>query len=126
MDVGLQRQALGESFIQLSGEDATALGFNAQGGRGCISVASNVAPRLCADLQNASLSGDYARALAIQDQLIALQTSLFLETNPSPVKYALARLGVMSDEVRLPLLPISEATKRAVDAAMRQAGILDG
>lgn len=123
--VSLQRQMLGEDFIQLSGEDATALGFNAQGGVGCISVVSNVAPRLCADLQEATLAGDYAKALQIQDRLFPLQTTLFLETNPSPVKYALSRLGMMSDEVRLPLLTVGEDTKKAVDAALRHAGLIE-
>ncbi|WP_336485581.1 4-hydroxy-tetrahydrodipicolinate synthase [Methylobacterium nigriterrae] len=124
--VSLQRQAMGEDFIQLSGEDATALGFNAHGGRGCISVVSNVAPRLCADLQEATLSGDYAKALTIQDKLLPLHTSLFLETNPSPVKYALAKLGHMSEDVRLPLLPVGDGTRGLVDAALRHAGLIEG
>lgn len=123
--VSLQRQAMGEDFIQLSGEDATALGFNAHGGRGCISVVSNVAPRLCAELQEATLGGDYARALQIQDRLMPLHASMFVEPNPSPVKYALARLGLMTDEVRLPLLTVSAETKALVDAALRHAGLLD-
>ncbi|KAB1075162.1 4-hydroxy-tetrahydrodipicolinate synthase [Methylobacterium planeticum] len=123
--VSLQRQAMGEDFVQLSGEDATALGFNAHGGCGCISVVSNVAPRLCADLQEATLGGDYAKALQIQDKLLPLHTSLFLETNPSPVKYALAKLGHMSEDVRLPLLPVGDETRRIVDAALRHAGLLE-
>lgn len=123
--VSLQRQALGEAFIQLSGEDATALGFNAHGGRGCISVASNVAPRLSADLQEASLSGDYAKALSLQDRLTPLHAALFYESNPVPAKYALSRLGLMSDEVRLPLVPPTEGAKRAVDAALRHAGLIE-
>jgi 4-hydroxy-tetrahydrodipicolinate synthase len=124
--VSLQRQAMGDDFVQLSGEDATALGFNAHGGCGCISVVSNVAPRLCAALQEATLSGDYAKALQLQDRLMPLHTSLFIETNPSPVKYALARLGFMSDDVRLPLLTVSDATKATVDAALRHAGLIEG
>jgi 4-hydroxy-tetrahydrodipicolinate synthase len=124
--VSLQRQAMGEDFVQLSGEDATALGFNAHGGCGCISVVSNVAPRLCADLQEATLSGDYAKALQLQDRLMPLHTSLFIETNPSPVKYALARLGLMTEDVRLPLLAVSDSTKATVDAALRHAGLLEG
>ncbi len=124
--VSAQRQAMGESFIQLSGEDATALAYNAQGGHGCISVVANVAPRLCADLQEASLSGDYARALHLQDRLFPLQTGLFAESNPSPVKYALARLGLMGEEVRLPLVPVSEGTRGIVDAALRHAGLIEG
>jgi 4-hydroxy-tetrahydrodipicolinate synthase len=123
--VSLQRQAMGEDFVQLSGEDATAIGFNAHGGCGCISVVSNVAPRLCADLQEATLAGDYAKALQIQDKLLPLHTSLFLETNPSPVKYALAKLGHMAEDVRLPLLPVGDDTRRIVDAALRHAGLLE-
>lgn len=123
--VSLQRQAMGEDFIQLSGEDATALGFNAQGGRGCISVVSNVAPRLCATLQEATLAGDYAKALKVQDVLMPLHTSLFVETNPSPVKYALSRLGLMGEDVRLPLLTVSDATKALVDHALRHAGLIE-
>jgi len=123
--VSLQRQACGESFIQLSGEDATALGFNAHGGVGCISVVSNCAPRLCADLQEATLAGDYAKALALQGRLLPLQIGLFCESNPVPVKYALERLGQMSAEVRLPLVPPTEAAKRVVDAALRHAGLIE-
>ncbi|TXM72232.1 4-hydroxy-tetrahydrodipicolinate synthase [Methylobacterium sp. WL69] len=124
--VSLQRQAMGPDFIQLSGEDATALGFNAQGGCGCISVVSNVAPRLCADLQEATLSGDYAKALALQDVLMPLHTAMFIEPNPAPAKYALARLGHMREDLRLPLLPVGDASKAAIDAALRHAGLLDG
>lgn len=123
--VSLQRQAMGEDFIQLSGEDATALGFNAHGGVGCISVVSNVAPRLSATFQEATLSGDYAKALQLQDVLLPLHMGLFAESNPSPVKYALSRLGKMSDEVRLPLLTVSEPTKRIVEAALRHAGLTE-
>ncbi|RZK81445.1 MAG: 4-hydroxy-tetrahydrodipicolinate synthase [Methylobacterium sp.] len=124
--VSLQRQAMGPDFIQLSGEDATALGFNAQGGCGCISVVSNVAPRLCADLQEATLAGDYAKALALQDILMPLHTAMFIEPNPAPAKYALARLGRMREDLRLPLLPVGDASKAAIDAALRHAGLLDG
>jgi 4-hydroxy-tetrahydrodipicolinate synthase len=124
--VSLQRQAMGEEFIQLSGEDATALGFMAHGGHGCISVTSNVAPRLCSDMQQACLSGDYAGAVRIQDRLMPLHTALFIETNPSPVKYALSALGRMSDEVRLPLVPMSsETAKQSVRSAMAHAGLLN-
>lgn len=123
--VSLQRQAMGEDFIQLSGEDATALGFNAHGGVGCISVVSNVAPRLSATFQEATLSGDYAKALQIQDALLPLHMGLFAESNPSPVKYALSRLGLMRDECRLPLLTVSEQTKGIIDAALRHAGIVE-
>lgn len=124
--VSLQRQAMGEDFIQLSGEDATALGYNAQGGHGCISVVSNVAPRLCADLQEATLAGDYAKALRVQDILMPLHSAMFVEPNPAPAKYALARLGHLRDEVRLPLLTVSDETKRIVDAALRHAGLIEG
>ncbi len=124
--VSQQRLAMGESFIQLSGEDATALGYNAQGGHGCISVVANVAPRLCADLQEASLGGDYAKALAIQDRLYPLQSGLFAEANPGPVKYALSRLGHMNEDLRLPLVSISDETRRIVDGALRHAGLLEG
>lgn len=124
--VSLQRQAMGPDFIQLSGEDATALGFNAHGGCGCISVVSNVAPRLCADLQEATLAGDYAKALALQDRLLPLHTAMFVEPNPAPAKYALARLGHIREELRLPLLPVTEAGRATIDAALRHAGLLDG
>jgi len=123
--VSLQRQAMGDGFIQLSGEDATALGFNAHGGQGCISVTSNVAPRLCADFQNACLSGDYAGALAIQDKLMPLHTALFVETNPSPTKYALSLLGRISDEARLPMVPVSQATRATVRSALVAAGLIN-
>ena len=121
----LQRQAMGPDFIQLSGEDATALGFMAHGGHGCISVTSNVAPRLCAEMQEACLNGDYATALKLQDRLMPLHTNLFLETNPSPVKYAASVLGLMQDDVRLPLIPVSEGTKQAVRSAMVHAGLIN-
>jgi 4-hydroxy-tetrahydrodipicolinate synthase len=123
--VSLQRQAMGPDFIQLSGEDATALGFMAHGGHGCISVTANVAPRLCAEMQEACLSGDYASALKVQDRLMPLHTSLFIETNPSPTKYALSVLGRMSDEVRLPMITVSDGTKQAVGAAMVHAGLIN-
>jgi 4-hydroxy-tetrahydrodipicolinate synthase len=121
----LQRQAMGEDFIQLSGEDATALGFMAHGGHGCISVTSNVAPRACSEMQEACLAGDYKSALRVQDRLMPLHTALFIETNPSPAKYALSALGRMSDEVRLPMVPVSEGTKQTVRAAMVHAGLIN-
>lgn len=123
--VSLQRQALGADFIQLSGEDATALGFNAHGGVGCISVTANVAPRLCSRFQSASLSGDYREALAIHDTLMPLHTSLFLETNPSPAKFALSLLGKMAEDVRLPLVPVSDTTRSVVRGAMVHAGLIN-
>ena len=119
-----QRVALGAEFNQLSGEDATALGFNAHGGTGCISVASNIAPRLCADLQNACLAGDYKTALVLQDRLMPLFDALFCEANPGPVKYAASRLGVCEADMRLPLVPISQASQRIVDAALASVGLV--
>ncbi len=120
----LLRLELGEEFIQLSGEDGTALGFNAHGGRGCISVTANVAPALCAEFQEAMLAGDYARALALQDRLMPLHKALFVETSPGPVKYACSLLGLCSPFARLPMVEIAESSKRAVEAAMRHAGLL--
>jgi 4-hydroxy-tetrahydrodipicolinate synthase len=119
------RQLIGAGFAYLSGEDATALGFNAHGGTGCISVSSNVAPRLCAEFQTATLKGDFKRGLEIQDLLMPLHDALFVETNPAPVKYAAWRLGLIeSPECRLPLAPVTEATKKTVDAALAHAGLL--
>jgi 4-hydroxy-tetrahydrodipicolinate synthase len=120
-----QRKVLGPDFIQLSGEDATALGFMAHGGHGCISVTSNVAPALCAEMQNACLEGDFASALKVQDRLMPLHESLFIETNPSPVKYGASVLGLMEDTVRLPMIPVSEGTKQAVRSAMVHAGLIN-
>jgi 4-hydroxy-tetrahydrodipicolinate synthase len=123
--VSQQRMACGHDFIQLSGEDATALGFNAHGGVGCISVTANVAPGLCAQFQEATLRGDYAAALTLQDRLMPLHEAIFLEPGLCGAKYALSRLGRMTDEVRLPLLPVTQRTRNAIDAAMRHAGILN-
>jgi 4-hydroxy-tetrahydrodipicolinate synthase len=123
--VSQQRAAMGEGFNQLSGEDATALGFNAHGGHGCISVTSNVAPRLCAEFQHACLKGDYATALKLQDKLMPLHTSLFIETNPAPVKYALSVLGKCADTVRLPMVRLADKTKTAVREAMVHAGLIN-
>jgi 4-hydroxy-tetrahydrodipicolinate synthase len=122
--VSLQRQYCGEKFIQLSGEDGTAIGFNAHGGVGCISVTSNIAPRLCSQFQEATLKGDYAKALAIHSKLVPLHDALFFETNPGPVKYAAARLGLCRPECRLPLAPMGDAAKRSVDEAMAHAGLV--
>jgi len=123
--VSQQRQAMGAGFNQLSGEDASALGFMAHGGHGCISVTSNVAPRLCAEFQGACLRGDFAGALALQDKLMPLHTALFLETNPAPAKYALSILGKCDATVRLPMVPVTEATKAAVRSAMVHAGLIN-
>jgi len=119
-----QRAAMGPEFNMLSGEDATALGFMAHGGHGCISVTSNIAPRLCADFQNACLGGDFRRALALQDRLMPLHEVLFCESNPGPVKYAAWRLGLCGPEVRLPLVPIAETSKAMIDAALAKAGLI--
>ncbi len=118
-----QRMAMGPDFIQLSGEDATALGFMAHGGRGCISVTANIAPSQCAAFQTACMKGDYAKALELQDRLMPLHDALFVESNPGPVKYAASRLGLCTPDTRLPLAPITEATKAVVDAALEKAGI---
>jgi 4-hydroxy-tetrahydrodipicolinate synthase len=123
--VSLQREAMGDGFNQLSGEDTTALGFNAHGGHGCISVTSNVAPRLCAEFQGACLRGDYAAALKLQDKLMPLHVALFIETNPAPAKYALSVLGRCAETVRLPMVLIAEKTKAAVRAAMVHAGLIN-
>ncbi len=123
--VSQQRAAMGPDFNQLSGEDATALGFNAHGGHGCISVTANVAPRLCAEFQNSCLDGDYAAALRLQDKLMPLHGALFIETSPAPVKYALSLIGKCSEAVRLPMVPVSEKTRTAVREAMVHAGLVN-
>lgn len=123
--VSQQRLACGDDFCQLSGEDATALGFLAHGGHGCISVASNVAPRLCADLQNACMAGDFKTALRLQDRLLPLFDAMFVESNPGPVKYAVSRLGLCTAEMRLPMVPVAESTKNAVDAVLADLGLVD-
>jgi 4-hydroxy-tetrahydrodipicolinate synthase len=120
-----QRLMTGEKFVQLSGEDGTALAFNAHGGVGCISVTANVAPRLCAEFQTATLSGDYGKALKIQDRLMPLHTALFVETSPAPVKFAASLLGLCEPELRLPLVPCSDDAKKLVREAMVHAGLLN-
>jgi 4-hydroxy-tetrahydrodipicolinate synthase len=120
-----QREMSGEAFIQLSGEDGTALGFNAHGGVGCISVTANVAPRLCAEFQNATLAGDFGKALKLQDRLMPLHTALFVETSPGPVKYAVSLLGHCQADIRLPLVVPSDGCKKQVRAAMVHAGLLN-
>lgn len=123
--VSQQRAAMGEDFNQLSGEDGTCIGFMAHGGHGCISVTSNVAPRLCAEFQSACLKGDYSSALKIQDKLLPLHQHLFIETNPSPAKYALSLLGKCADTVRLPMVPLSDKSKTVVRDAMVHAGLIN-
>lgn len=122
--VSQTRMACGPEFIQLSGEDATALGFNAHGGVGCISVTANVAPALCAQFQEATLAGDFAKALAYQDKLMPLHEAIFVEPGLVGAKYALSLLGKCSEEVRLPLQGLSEGTKLLIKDAMVHAGIL--
>ncbi|MAQ35736.1 4-hydroxy-tetrahydrodipicolinate synthase [Thioclava sp. ES.031] len=122
--VSMQRATCGPDFIQLSGEDATALGFNAHGGVGCISVTANVAPKLCAEFQEATLAGDYAKALSYQDKLMPLHMAIFLEPGVAGAKYAMSKLGMCSAEVRLPLTELLPETKTAIDAAMAHAGLI--
>jgi 4-hydroxy-tetrahydrodipicolinate synthase len=121
-----QRLASGKDFIQLSGEDGTALGFNAHGGVGCISVTANVAPKLCAQMQEATLAGDYKRALEIQDRLVPLHDAIFKEPGVAGAKYGLSLLSKVKDEVRLPLLPVTEATRAVIRSAMVHAGVIGG
>jgi 4-hydroxy-tetrahydrodipicolinate synthase len=120
-----QRAALGPDFNQLSGEDITALGFNAHGGHGCISVTSNVAPRLCSEFQAACQRGDYATALNLQDKLAPLHINIFVETSPAPIKYAMSLIGKCSEEVRLPMVPASENARAKVREAMVHAGLIN-
>jgi dihydrodipicolinate synthase len=120
----LQRVKLGPDFILLSGEDITALGFNAHGGNGCISVTANVAPKLCSQMQELSLAGDFKGALAIQDKLVYLHKAVFVEPSPAPAKYGASRLNLCANELRLPLVPATPAAEEAMDFAMRHAGII--
>lgn len=122
--VSMQRMTCGADFIQLSGEDATALGFNAHGGVGCISVTGNVAPKLCSEFQDATLRGDYAAALGYQDRLMPLHVAIFLEPGVAGAKYAMSKLGLCSARVRLPLIGLTDETKHQIDAAMVHAGLL--
>jgi 4-hydroxy-tetrahydrodipicolinate synthase len=123
--VSQQRAACGPDFNQMSGEDITALGFNAHGGHGCISVTSNVAPRLCSEFQAACARGDFAAALKVQDKLAPLHINLFVETSPAPVKYAMSLIGKCSETVRLPMVPASEKARVAVREAMVHAGLIN-
>ena len=120
-----QRITCGKDFIQVSGEDATAHGFNAQGGVGCISVTANVAPRLCSELQQACLAGDYPQALTIQDRLMPLHHAIFTEPGLCGAKYAMSRLGLCGEEVRPPLVPLTAETRLKVDEGLRFAGLLN-
>lgn len=120
-----QRIACGKDFLQISGEDATAHGFNAQGGVGVISVTANVAPKLVAQVQEATLAGDYATALEVQDRLMPLHRAIFVEPGLVGVKYAMSRLGLCSEEVRLPLTGLSDPTKALVEHGLRHAGLIN-
>jgi 4-hydroxy-tetrahydrodipicolinate synthase len=123
--VSAQRLACGEDFIQLSGNDDMALGFNAMGGVGCISVTANVAPKLCSDFQKAMREGHWDEAVKFQDRLYPLHAALFTDASPGPTKYALSRLrNNFPSDLRLPLVEASEASKRAVDAALEHAGLI--
>lgn len=123
--VSMQRASCGADFIQLSGEDATALGFNAHGGVGAISVTANVAPRLCAEFQEATLEGDYTKALTYQDRLMPLHEAIFIEPGLAGAKFAMSELGLCSDEVRLPLTGLEDGTKEKIRGAMRHAGLMN-
>jgi len=124
--VSQQRAAMGPDFCQLSGEDGTALGFNAQGGQGCISVTANVAPALCAQFQDACAAGDYVTALALNDTLTPLHDAMFCETSPAPVKFAASLLGLCANEIRLPLVKATAVAEQSVREAMLAAGLLNG
>jgi 4-hydroxy-tetrahydrodipicolinate synthase len=119
----LERLACGPDWLMVSGEDGTALGYNAHGGQGCISVTANLAPRLCAEFQAACTAGDYAKARVYQDRLMPLHDALFCETSPAPVKYGASLLGLCSAEVRLPLVEASENARGLMKAAMQAAGL---
>jgi 4-hydroxy-tetrahydrodipicolinate synthase len=118
-----ERAACGKDWIQLSGEDGTALAYMVQGGQGCISVTANVAPKLCAEFQNACRKGDYVTALALQTRLMPLHDAMFVEPSPAPVKSAVSQLGLCTDEVRMPLIAASEKARALVRAAMEAAGV---
>jgi 4-hydroxy-tetrahydrodipicolinate synthase len=122
--ISATRLLLGSNFVQLSGDDATALAAMVYGGHGCISVTANVAPRMCAEFQEACLKRDFSSALAYHDRLMPLHTSLFLETSPAPVKYAVSVMGLSSEELRLPMVPVSEETKDRIRASMTFIGVL--
>lgn len=119
------RLAIGPDFCQLSGEDGTAVPFLAAGGHGCISVTANVAPRICAEMQRAWRAGDLAKTMALQDKLMPLHTALFCESNPGPVKYAASLLGRCAPDTRLPLAPLSDASKESVGRAMTAVGLIN-
>ncbi|HEY3799647.1 MAG TPA: 4-hydroxy-tetrahydrodipicolinate synthase [Caulobacteraceae bacterium] len=121
----LQRLSCGDGWVMLSGDDASGLGYMACGGHGCISVSANVAPALCAQFYDAALAGDFAKALSLHERLIRLHLGLFLDSSPAPTKFALAKLGLCSEEARLPIAPCAESAKPAILEAMRFAGVLN-
>jgi 4-hydroxy-tetrahydrodipicolinate synthase len=123
--VSQQRHAMGADFIQLSGEDMTALAYMAAGGHGCISVVANVAPQLCAELMTAVLKGDYATGLAVQDRLVPLHDAIFKEPGLCGAKHGLKLLGRVEEEIRLPLLPVTPPTGKVIREAMVFAGLLN-
>lgn len=120
-----ERLACGKDWLLLSGEDGTALGYNAHGGVGCISVTANVAPRLCAEFQAACASGDYAKAREYQDRLMLLHDAMFCETNPGPVKYAVSLLGKCAEDMRLPMVPPADAARAQIKKAMQDVGLIN-
>ena len=123
--VSQQRHAMGPDFLQLSGEDMTALAYMAAGGHGCISVVANVAPKLCSDLMKAVFKGDYADALKIQDRLTPLHDAIFKEPGLAGAKHGLALLGRVTEEVRLPLLTVTPPTRKVIRDAMVHAGLIN-
>ena len=122
--VSTLRALVGDDLVLLSGEDMTMVGFNAMGGKGCISVASNVAPALCAAIQNECLNGRFVEALKAHESLVPLHNVMFIETNPAPVKYALSLMGKCTPDVRLPLVPLSAEGQKRIQAAMQQVGLI--
>lgn len=118
------RLAIGSDFCQMSGEDGTIMAFLAQGGHGCISVTSNVVPKLCCELHEAWQAGDFATAFALRDKLLPLHDSLFCESNPGPVKYAASLLGKCLADTRLPLVELAESSKAKVQAALQGLGLI--
>ena len=123
--VSRERLLLGDGFCQLSGEDGTALAYNAQGGDGCISVTANVAPKLCAEFQKACTAGDYVQALGMHENLMPLHIALFLEPSPAGTKYAASLLGLCEAEARLPVVPLTKSTAERVEAALKDVGLLN-
>ncbi|MBL6951455.1 MAG: 4-hydroxy-tetrahydrodipicolinate synthase [Alphaproteobacteria bacterium] len=123
--ISRERLLIGSDFCHLSGEDGTALAYNAHGGHGCISVTANVAPKLCAEFQEACQAGDYARALTLHERLMPLHIVLFLEPSPAGTKYAAWRLGLCEAEARLPVVPLTKNTAEKIDVALRHVGLLN-